>query len=97
MQLKVCHNLSLVQHRNICESFYFRPYARYCLARQSLLRGKPRRTLTPTLSLSTGRGGKSDIKIEEQEMKIAVMPEDFLMVYGLYANAQSRIATEDIA
>jgi hypothetical protein len=30
------------------------------------------------------------------EMKMAVMPEDFLLVYGLYANAQSRIATQDI-
>jgi len=30
-------------------------------------------------------------------MKVAVMPEDFLLVYGLYANAQSRIAIEDIA
>ncbi|SPE53836.1 exported hypothetical protein [Verrucomicrobia bacterium] len=30
------------------------------------------------------------------EMKMAVMPEDFLLVYGLYADAQSRIATEDI-
>jgi hypothetical protein len=30
------------------------------------------------------------------EMKVAVMPEDFLLVYGLYANAQSCIATEDI-
>src|ERR1035437_6685432 len=34
---------------------------------------------------------------DRMEMKIAVMPEDFLLVYGLYANAQSRIATEDIA
>jgi len=33
---------------------------------------------------------------DKMEMKIAVMPEDFLLVYGLYANAQSRIATEDI-
>jgi hypothetical protein len=31
------------------------------------------------------------------EMKVAVMPEDFLLVYGLYANAHSCIATEDIA
>ena len=31
------------------------------------------------------------------EMKVAVMPEDFLLVYGLYANAQSCITTEDIA
>jgi len=30
------------------------------------------------------------------EMKIAVMPEDFLLVYGLFAGAESRIATEDI-
>jgi len=34
---------------------------------------------------------------DRMEMKIAVMPEDFLLIYGLYANAQSRIATEDIA
>ena len=34
---------------------------------------------------------------DRMEMKVAVMPEDFLLVYGLYANAQSRIATEDIA
>jgi hypothetical protein len=33
---------------------------------------------------------------DRMEMKIAVMPEDFLLVYGLFANAQSRIATEDI-
>jgi hypothetical protein len=33
---------------------------------------------------------------DAMEMKVAVMPEDFLLVYGLYANAQSRIATEDI-
>src|SRR5208283_2241395 len=31
------------------------------------------------------------------ELKIAVMPEDFLLVYGLSANSQSRIATDDIA
>jgi hypothetical protein len=31
------------------------------------------------------------------ELKIAVMPEDFLLVYGLSANAQMRIATADIA
>jgi hypothetical protein len=30
------------------------------------------------------------------EMKIAVMPEDFLPVYGIYVNAQSRVATADI-
>ena len=30
------------------------------------------------------------------EMKITLMPEDFLFLYGLYANAQSRIATRDI-
>src|ERR1017187_2417624 len=34
---------------------------------------------------------------DRMEMKVAVMPEDFLLVYGLYANAQSRIAIEDIA
>ncbi len=34
---------------------------------------------------------------DRMEMKMAVMPEDFLLVYGLYANAQSRIATQDIA
>jgi hypothetical protein len=34
---------------------------------------------------------------DRMEMKMAVMPEDFLLVYGLYANAQSRIATDDIA
>ena len=34
---------------------------------------------------------------DKMEMKVAVMPEDFLLVYGLNANAQSRIATEDIA
>ena len=33
---------------------------------------------------------------DRMEMKVAVMPEDFLLVYGLYANAQSCIATEDI-
>jgi hypothetical protein len=30
------------------------------------------------------------------DMKIAVMPEDFLLIYGLYANAQSRITVADI-
>jgi hypothetical protein len=34
---------------------------------------------------------------DRMEVKIAVMPEDFLLVYGLYANAQSCIATDDIA
>ncbi len=34
---------------------------------------------------------------DRMELKIAVMPEDFLLVYGLYANAESRIATDDIA
>src|ERR1017187_1438689 len=34
---------------------------------------------------------------DAMEMKVAVMPEDFLLVYGLYANAHSCIATEDIA
>jgi hypothetical protein len=33
---------------------------------------------------------------DRMEVKLAVMPEDFLLVYGLYADAQSRIATEDI-
>jgi hypothetical protein len=36
------------------------------------------------------------VRRDRMEMKIAVMPEDFLLVYGLYANAQSRIATDDI-
>ena len=31
------------------------------------------------------------------EVKIAVMPEDFLLIYGLSVNAQSRVATVDIA
>jgi hypothetical protein len=30
------------------------------------------------------------------EMQIAVMPEDFLLIYGLYANAESRISTNDL-
>jgi hypothetical protein len=30
------------------------------------------------------------------EMKIAVMPEDFLPVYGLYVNSKSRVASADI-
>ena len=30
------------------------------------------------------------------DVKIAVMPEDFLLIYGLSANAESRIATADI-
>ncbi len=30
------------------------------------------------------------------EVKIAVMPEDFLLIYGLSVNAQSRISTPDI-
>jgi hypothetical protein len=30
------------------------------------------------------------------EMTIAVMPEDFLPVYGIYVNAQSRVASADI-
>jgi hypothetical protein len=30
------------------------------------------------------------------EMKIAVMPEDFLPVYGIYVNSQSRVASADI-
>jgi len=30
------------------------------------------------------------------ELKLAVMPEDFLLVYGLSANAESRLAKEDI-
>ena len=33
---------------------------------------------------------------DRMEIKIAIMPEDFLLVYGLYANAQSCIATDDI-
>jgi hypothetical protein len=33
---------------------------------------------------------------DRMEMTIAVMPEDFLLVYGLYANAQSRLAADDI-
>ena len=41
--------------------------------------------------------GEALIHRDRMEMKIAVMPEDFLLVYGLYANAQSRIATDDIA
>jgi hypothetical protein len=41
--------------------------------------------------------GEALVHRDRMEMKIAVMPEDFLLVYGLYANAQSRIATEDIA
>ena len=34
---------------------------------------------------------------DRMEMKISVMPEDFLLVYGLFADADSRIATNDIA
>jgi hypothetical protein len=34
---------------------------------------------------------------DKLEISIAVMPEDFLLVYGLSANSQLRIATEDIA
>lgn len=34
---------------------------------------------------------------DRMEMQIAVMPEDFLLIYGLYANSESRIATDDIA
>jgi hypothetical protein len=34
---------------------------------------------------------------DQLEITIAVMPEDFLLVYGLSANSQLRIATEDIA
>jgi hypothetical protein len=34
---------------------------------------------------------------DRMEMKVAVMPEDFLLVYGLFANADSRIAADDIA
>jgi hypothetical protein len=30
------------------------------------------------------------------EMKIAVMPEDFLPVYGIYVNSQNRVASADI-
>jgi hypothetical protein len=41
--------------------------------------------------------GEALVHRDRMEMKIAVMPEDFLLVYGLYANAQSRIATDDIA
>ncbi|MGO8698938.1 MAG: hypothetical protein ACLQVY_14585 [Limisphaerales bacterium] len=33
---------------------------------------------------------------DKMEVKIAVMPEDFLLVYGLAANGQSRLATPDI-
>jgi hypothetical protein len=33
---------------------------------------------------------------DRMEVKLAVMPEDFLLVYGLVANAQSRLATDDI-
>ncbi len=36
------------------------------------------------------------VRRDRLEMKVSVMPEDFLMVYGLYANAASRIATDDI-
>ncbi len=34
---------------------------------------------------------------DRMEVSIAVMPEDFLAVYGLFANGQSRISTNDIA
>jgi hypothetical protein len=34
---------------------------------------------------------------DKMEVKIAIMPEDFLLVYGLSANGQSRIAMDDIA
>lgn len=37
------------------------------------------------------------VRRDRMEMQISVMPEDFLMVYGLFANAESRIATNDIA
>ncbi len=40
--------------------------------------------------------GEALVHRNRMEMKIAVMPEDFLMVYGLSANAASRLATEDI-
>ena len=40
--------------------------------------------------------GEALVHRDRMEMALAVMPEDFLMVYGLYANADSRIATNDI-
>ena len=36
------------------------------------------------------------VQRDRLEMKIAVMPEDFLPIYGIYVNAQSRVATSDI-
>jgi hypothetical protein len=33
---------------------------------------------------------------DRMEMKVSVMPEDFMLVYGLFANADSRISTEDL-
>ncbi len=40
---------------------------------------------------------KALVHRDRMEMQIAVMPEDFLLIYGLYANAESRISTNDIA
>lgn len=33
---------------------------------------------------------------DRMDMQIAIMPEDFLLIYGLYANSDSRIAVDDI-
>jgi hypothetical protein len=40
--------------------------------------------------------GEATVHRDRMEMTLAVMPEDFLMVYGLSADSQSRIATNDI-
>ena len=40
---------------------------------------------------------KALVHRDHMDLQIAVMPEDFLLIYGLYANAESRISTSDIA
>lgn len=40
---------------------------------------------------------KALVHRDRMDMEIAIMPEDFLLVYGLYADSESRISTADIS
>ena len=40
--------------------------------------------------------GEATVHRDRMEMKLSIMPEDFLLVYGLSADSQSRVATNDI-
>jgi hypothetical protein len=57
-----------------------------------LLLGAPRLAAHPISLISC----QALVHRDRLEMKIAVMPEDFLPVYGIYVNAQSCVATADI-